>query len=100
MESAGAVRGDTLDPGACLMTFPLFASIKPPSTADELAYLHTCVLSWRTAGFAPVAVNGPREIEALRGLDLPIEFAALEADGKPRIGGPERQDFTCEKYFE
>jgi len=31
--------------------------------------------SWREAGFDPVAVNGPAEIEALRNLDLGIEFS-------------------------
>jgi hypothetical protein len=38
------------------------------------------------AGFDAVAVNGPGETEALRCLDLPVEFAVAAADGKPRIG--------------
>jgi hypothetical protein len=38
------------------------------------------------AGFDTVAVNGPAETEALRCLDLPVEFAVTATDGKPRIG--------------
>src|ERR1700739_93416 len=68
------------------MSFPLFTSIKPPATADGLSYLRDCFGSWRAAGFDAVAVNGPGEIRALRGLDLPVEFALLPTDGKPRIG--------------
>jgi hypothetical protein len=64
----------------------LFTSIRPPASADELAYLRDCLNSWRGAGFAPIAVNGPNEIERLRELDLPVEFAPLPTDGKPRIG--------------
>lgn len=66
--------------------FPLFTSIKPPASADELAYLRTCLGSWRAVGFDPVAVNGPAEMAALRKLDLKIAFAATTAEGKPRIG--------------
>lgn len=68
------------------MLFPLFTSIKPPKSADELSYLRDCLKSWRAAGFDPVAVNGPSEIKALHGLDLRVEFATLPTDGKPRIG--------------
>lgn len=64
----------------------LFTSIKPPADDGELAYLRDCLASWRAAGFIAVAVNGPREIASLRKLDLPVEFAAAPADGKPRIG--------------
>jgi hypothetical protein len=74
-------------PGAAMTPrFPLFTSIGPPIDAAELAYLCDCLNSWRSSGFGPVAVNGPAENEALRQLDLPIEFAPLPADGKPRIG--------------
>lgn len=38
------------------------------------------------AGFEPTAVNGPTETEALRSLDLPVEFSVMPTDGKPRIG--------------
>jgi hypothetical protein len=72
--------------GALLMRFPIFTSIKPPATAGDLSYLRECLDSWRAVGFAPVAVNGPSEIAALRRLDLPIEYATLPTDGKPRIG--------------
>jgi hypothetical protein len=41
--------------------------------------------SWRTAGFDIIAVNGSTETTTLRGLDLPVEFATLATDGKPRI---------------
>jgi len=68
------------------VSFPLFTSIKPPSNPGELAYLRDCLTSWRAAGFMPVAVNGPCEIKVLRGFDLPVEFAPLPADGRPRIG--------------
>jgi hypothetical protein len=68
------------------MSFPLFTSIKPPASTDELAYLCECIDSWRAAGFDAVSVNGPAETERLRGLDLPVEFAAMATDGKPRIG--------------
>ena len=64
----------------------LFTSIRPPADAENLAYLRDCLESWRAAGFVPVAVNGPAEAEALRQLDLPIEFAVMATDGKPRIG--------------
>jgi hypothetical protein len=65
---------------------PLFTSIRPPADASSFAYLAECLDSWRAAGFAPVAVNGPAEAAALRPLDLPVEFAISAADGKPRIG--------------
>jgi hypothetical protein len=68
------------------MSFPLFTSIKPPSNDGELSYLRDCLSSWRAAGFDPVALSGPSEIKKLRGIDLPVEFATLPADGKPRIG--------------
>jgi hypothetical protein len=64
----------------------LFTSIRPPATPDELAYLQQCLGSWRAAGFEPIAVNGSKEIEALRSFDLRIEFMPLAACGKPRIG--------------
>lgn len=67
------------------MGFCLFTSIKPPANDDELSYLRECVGSWRIARFDVVAVNGPSEIKALRPLNLPIEFAPLPTDGKPRI---------------
>jgi hypothetical protein len=66
-------------------SLPLFTSIRPPTGDDELSYLRDCLSSWRAAGFQPVAVNGPSETAALRGLNLPIEFAPIAADGKPRI---------------
>ncbi len=68
------------------MPFPLFTSIKPPADAGELSYLGDCIASWRAAGFTPVAVNGPSEVKKLQGLDVPVEFACLPADCKPRIG--------------
>src|SRR5258708_15814417 len=64
----------------------LFTSIRPPAGAEATSYLRDCLNSWRTAGFDAVAVNGPGETEALRCLDLPVEFAVTAADGKPRIG--------------
>jgi hypothetical protein len=67
-------------------SFPLFTSIKPPTNAGEFTYLSDCLNSWRAAGFDAVAVNGPKETEALRQLDLGIEFAPVRRDGKPRIG--------------
>jgi hypothetical protein len=66
--------------------FPLFTSIKPPTNAGELADLSDCLDSWRAAGFHPMAVNGPREAETLRKLDLGIEFTPLRSDGEPGIG--------------
>jgi hypothetical protein len=72
--------------GHAVTSFPLFTSIKPPADADELSYLRNCFESWRAAGFDAVAVNGPTEIEALRSLNLPIEFSPLGSNGKPRIG--------------
>ena len=68
------------------MSFPLFTSIKPPSSDSEVSYLRDCLNSWRIAGFTPVAANGPTEIEKLRALDLSVEFAPLPKDGKPSIG--------------
>jgi len=67
-------------------SFPLFTSIKPVASADELSYLRDCLDSWRAAGFDTVAVNGPSEIAVLRKLDLPVEFVPSPTDGKPRIG--------------
>jgi hypothetical protein len=67
------------------MSFPVFTSIKPPATAKELSYLRGCLNSWRAVGFDPIAVNGPSEIKRLNGLNLPVEFAAMPADGKPCI---------------
>src|SRR5258707_15834378 len=64
----------------------LFTSIRPPAGAEATSYLRDCLNSWRTAGFDTVAVNGPTETEALRCLDLPVQFAVTAADGKPRIG--------------
>jgi hypothetical protein len=69
-----------------LSLFPLFTSIRPPTGDDELSYLRDCLNSWRAAGFQPVAVNGSAEAEALRSLDLPIEFSPMPINGKPRIG--------------
>src|SRR5258708_39271333 len=64
----------------------IFTSIRPPADAESITYLRECLNSWRAAGFEAVAVNGPMESEALRKLDLPIEFSVMAADGKPRIG--------------
>jgi hypothetical protein len=64
----------------------LFTSIRPPVDAEATSYLRDCLDSWRMAGFDSVAVNGAAETEALRCLDLPIEFAVTATDGKPRIG--------------
>ena len=69
-----------------LTPFLLFTSIKPPADAEELSYLRDCIASWRAAGFTPVAVNGPSEVKKLQDLDVPVEFARLPKDGKPRIG--------------
>jgi hypothetical protein len=69
-----------------MSSYHLFTSIKPPTDASELAYLTGCLDSWRAAGFSPVAVNGPKEIEALRQFDLGIKFVRLPKDGKPGIG--------------
>lgn len=80
----GCLRTDSLSRN--IVSFPLFTSIKPPSTADELSYLRECINSWRGAGFRPIAINGPSEIEKLHALDLAIDFAPLPMDGKPRIG--------------
>jgi hypothetical protein len=63
----------------------LFTSIRPPSS-QQVSYLRQCLDSWRAAGFDAVAVNGPAEINVLRDLDLPVEYAAVASDGKPRIG--------------
>jgi hypothetical protein len=67
-------------------SFSLFTSIRPPANAEELSYLCECINSWRDAGFVPVAVNGPKETARLRSLDMPIEFAPMLVDGRPRIG--------------
>jgi hypothetical protein len=64
----------------------LFTSIRPPADAEATSYLRDCLDSWRTAGFDTVAVNGAAEVEALRCLDLPIEFSVAATDRKPRIG--------------
>jgi hypothetical protein len=64
----------------------LFTSIRPPADAAATSYLRDCLNSWRMAGFDTVAVNGAAETEALRCLDLGIEFAVTATDGKPRIG--------------
>jgi len=64
----------------------LFTSIRPPGDAESVTYLRDCLNSWRSAGFGAVALNGPAETDALRKLDLPIEFSVMAADGKPRIG--------------
>jgi hypothetical protein len=72
--------------GALMAPFPLFTSIRPPRNATETDLLRSCLASWMAAGFQPVAVNGPAETEALRSLDLPIEFSGMASDGKPRIG--------------
>jgi len=53
----------------------LFTSIRLPTDPEATSYLRDCLNSWRMAGFDAVAVNGPRETEALRCLDLPAEFA-------------------------
>jgi hypothetical protein len=66
--------------------FPLFTSIRPPRDADETAALRSCLASWKAAGFQPAAVNGPAETEALRSLNLPVEFRVMASDGRPRIG--------------
>jgi hypothetical protein len=72
--------------GREMTSFPLFTSIKPLTTSDDLSYLRDCLDSWQRAGFDAVAVNGPNEIARLRKLDLPVKFSALPSDGKPRIG--------------
>ncbi len=64
----------------------LFTSIRPPADTKAASYLRDCLRSWRAAGFDAVAVNGPAETEALRDLELPIEFAVTSTDGKPGIG--------------
>jgi hypothetical protein len=64
----------------------LFTSIRLPTDPEATSYLRDCLNSWRMAGFDAVAINGPGETEALRCLDLPVEFAVTAADGKPRIG--------------
>jgi len=64
----------------------LFTSIRLPADAEAVTYLRDCLNSWRWAGFEAVAINGPVEAEALRKLDLPVEFSVMDTDGKPRIG--------------
>lgn len=64
----------------------LFTSIRPPTDVEGIAYLRDCLNSWCAAGFEPVAANGPVEADALRKLDLPVAFAVMATDGKPRIG--------------
>ncbi len=64
----------------------LFTSIRPPADAEATSYLRDCLNSWRMAGFDAIAVNGSAETEALRCLDLPIEFVVTATGGKPRIG--------------
>jgi hypothetical protein len=64
----------------------LFTSIRLPTDPEATSYLRDCLKSWQMAGFDAVTVNGPGETEALRCLDLPVEFAVMAADGKPRIG--------------
>lgn len=81
------------------MSFPLFTSIKPPSDKSEVAYLRRCLRSWRGAGFAPIAVNGPSEIKKMSALDLPVEFAEITTDGKPRIGAILDVIRRCETPF-
>jgi hypothetical protein len=76
-------EGDSKMPHANIC---LFTSIRPPADAEATSYLHDCLNSWRKAGFDAVAVNGRADTEALRRLDLPIEFAVTATDGKPRIG--------------
>jgi len=61
----------------------LFTSIRPPADTKAASYLRDCLRSWRAAGFDAVAVNGPAETEALRDLELPIEFAVTSTEGKP-----------------
>jgi len=72
--------------GGQISLFPLFTSIKPPTGDIELVYLRECLNSWRAAGFDAISVNGPAEMEQLRGLGLPVVFHTTAADGKPRIG--------------
>jgi hypothetical protein len=76
----------TAESAGHVMPICLVTSIRPPSDEGSTAYLRDCLQSWRAAGFDTVAVNGPAETEALRRLDLGIEFAVTSGDGKPRIG--------------
>jgi hypothetical protein len=66
--------------------FVLFTSIRPPSDANALTYLKSCLNSWRIAGFDIVAVNGPTDCDAIASLGLPVELHRVSNDGKPRIG--------------
>lgn len=76
------VRDDSTERPA----FPLLTSVPPRLSGDSLTRQREIIASWRAAGFKPISVNGPSEIERLAALDLDIEIEPLSEDGKPFIG--------------
>jgi hypothetical protein len=66
--------------------FPLFTSIPPHFSDEALLKQRAIIASWHAAGFTPISVNGPSEVEQLATLCLDIEIEPTKQDGKPFIG--------------
>jgi len=73
-----------------MKNFVLFTSIPPKlsrkANGSEVGreYQRKCVDSWRNAGFSIVSVNPPTEVDAIRGMDLPLEVLSC-SDSRPPL---------------
>lgn len=65
--------------------FYLFTSIPPKLSGSALEDQRATINSWTAAGFSPITVNGPSEIERIRGFGLNIEIYPTDVDGKPLL---------------
>jgi FkbM family methyltransferase len=88
-QTGDAVEVDGLfvrDVSSQTQEFPLLTSVPPYLAGEALARQRAIITSWRTAGFKPISVNGPSELEQLTTLGLEIEIEPTLEDGKPFIG--------------
>jgi FkbM family methyltransferase len=74
--------GDAIKPDE----FFLYTSIPPFLSGAALTYQKEVINSWIEAGFTPVSLNGPSEVDHVRAMHLGIEVKPLKTDGKPLIG--------------
>jgi hypothetical protein len=65
--------------------FYLFTSVPPQPSEEALQQQRDIISSWRAAGFTPVTVNGPSEIQRIAGFDLDIEIETASDDGRPLV---------------
>ncbi|WP_409563069.1 hypothetical protein RLW55_17215 [Hyphomicrobium sp. B1] len=66
--------------------FYLFTSVPPHLVGDQLEEQHRIIASWIAAGFSPVSVNGPSEIERVLAYGFDLDIEPCSSEGKPLVG--------------